>query len=360
MLPKKYLDSRARFRELANRLHAVVDSIPYPVDERPDPGLTVDTAYLGNRHAPVLVVIGSGTHGVEGYAGAACQLHFMQNFSRYADRNDIAFLLVHAINPWGYHHDRRVTHENVDLNRNFIADFPAAAAQCDYSAFHAPLVANFKPLPAGWWNELRLLSAAISKKKRQELQAAITAGQYRHADGLFYGGTSVVQARRIWENIIEAQLGNRSCIALLDIHTGLGKPGTAELISYLPAESKRFQEMQRWFNGTLRSMQSGESVTSPVSGTLTEGFDRTAAMRSYAIGLEFGTCSPLRILYALRYDAWAARQSGGDAATLRERARRKMKQAFCLDYPDWHAQLTARFDEAMAMLVAGLSSDACI
>jgi hypothetical protein len=97
-----------------------------------------------------------------------------------------------------------------------------------------------------------------------------------------------------------------------------------------------------------------------VSGTLTEGFDRTAAMRSYAIGLEFGTCSPLRILYALRYDAWAARQSGGDAATLRERARRKMKQAFCLDYPDWHAQLTARFDEAMAMLVAGLSSDACI
>lgn len=357
MLPIGYLDSRARFLAHARRLNAVVDSIPYPVDEQPDPGLTIDTAYLGNANAPVLVVIGSGTHGVEGYAGAACQLHFMQNFSRYADRNDIAFLLVHAINPWGYYHDRRVTHENVDLNRNFIADFSAAAAHCEYSAFHAPLVTNYKPFPAGWWNELRLLSSAISKKKRRQLQAAITAGQYRHADGLFYGGTAVVQARRIWEGILDAHFANRACVALLDIHAGLGKPGTAELISYLPEESADFQEMQRWFNGALRSMQSGASVTGPVSGTLTEGFDRTAAMRSYAIGLEFGTCSPLRILYALRHDAWAARQSGRKAGLLRERARRKMKQAFCLDHPQWHAQVTARFDETMELLVAGLSSD---
>lgn len=354
MLPTGYLDSRNQFIELARRSHAVIDSIPYPDNEHPDLGLTVDTAYLGKPHVPVLVVIGSATHGVEGYAGAACQLHFMKNFSRYANRSDIGFLLVHAINPWGYYHDRRVTHESVDLNRNFMADFSSASAHCEYSSFHAPLVVDFKPLPMGWWNEIRLLSSAISKKRRRKLQAAVTAGQYQYPDGLFYGGTAATQARMIWENILESHFRDRSCVALLDIHTGLGKPGTAELISYLPEKSKDFQEMARWFNGTLRSMQGGDSVTSPVSGTLTEGFDRIASMRSYAIGLEFGTCSPLRILNAMRYDTWAHQQSSSDAR-LRERARQKMKHAFCLDHPEWLSQITARFDAAMALLVEGVS-----
>jgi hypothetical protein len=355
MLPSGYLDSRSQFIDLARRLHAHIESVPCPDNDRSSLELTVDTAYLGDPYAPVLVVIASGTHGVEGYAGAACQLHFMKNFSRYADRSDIGFLLAHAVNPWGYYHNRRVTHEGVDLNRNFVIDFTSVPAHCGYSSFHAPLVADYKPLPAGWWNEVRLLSSAISKKKRQELQAAITAGQYQYPDGLFYGGAAATQARRIWEGVLDAHFAHRSCVALLDVHTGLGKPGTAELISYLPEDSQDFQKMARWFNGTLCSMQSGSSVTSPVSGTLTEGFDRTASMQSYAIGLEFGTCSPIRILNTLRYDTWAHQQSGSDASQLRERARHKMKRAFCLDHPEWHSQITARFEETMDQLVAGVS-----
>jgi hypothetical protein len=31
----------------------------------------------------------------------------------------VAVLYVHALNPYGFSHIRRATHENVDLNRNF-------------------------------------------------------------------------------------------------------------------------------------------------------------------------------------------------------------------------------------------------
>lgn len=356
MLPKNYLESRDQFIDIASRLRVAVRSIPYQVDEQNEHGLTVDTAYLGDPDASALIVIASGTHGVEGYAGAACQLHFMKNHGGFTSQSDIGFLLVHAVNPWGYHFDRRVTHEGVDLNRNFIQDFPSASTRSKYDAFHASLVTRFQPLPAGWWNELRLFSSAISKGKRRELQAAITEGQYQYPDGLFYGGQAQTQARMIWESIITAHCDRRSCVALLDIHTGLGKRGTAELISYLPDHSKNFQEMSLWFQGDLRSMQGGESVTSPVIGTLTEGFDRIAKKNSYAIGLEFGTCAPVRILNALRLDAWAHKQSGTNAKALRDAARRKMKQAFFPDYPEWHSQITAHFDKRMAQLIAGLSS----
>lgn len=360
MLPTNYLDSRAQFIDSARRLRATVKSIPYQIDGQDELGLTVDTAYLGNPDAPILIIIASGTHGVEGYAGAACQLHFMKHHDRFTNQSEIGYLLVHAVNPWGYHFDRRVTHEGIDLNRNFIHDFPSASAHCKYGAFHASLVARFQPLPAGWWNELRLFSSAISKKRRRELQAAITEGQYQYPDGLFYGGRAATQARTTWESIIAAHCNRRSCVALLDIHTGLGKRGSAELISYLPEPSQRFQEMSPWFQGDLRSMQGGESVTSPVIGTLTEGFDRIVKKPSYAIGLEFGTCAPLRILNALRHDAWAHKQSGTGAETLRDRARKKMKRAFRLDDPQWHSQITGHFDERMRQLVAGVSRFAVV
>ncbi|MFX6991338.1 DUF2817 domain-containing protein, partial [Acinetobacter baumannii] len=31
----------------------------------------------------------------------------------------VAVLYIHALNPYGFSHIRRATHENVDLNRNF-------------------------------------------------------------------------------------------------------------------------------------------------------------------------------------------------------------------------------------------------
>jgi hypothetical protein len=358
MLPTTYLESRATFRQLAQRLNAGTASIPYAPEFPHGADLSVDTAYLGPDDAPTLIVIASGTHGVEGYGGAACQFRFMRAYASTAHHDKIGFLLVHAVNPWGFFHDRRVTHEGVDLNRNFVDDFSALVPSTGYAAFHQRLVSDFRPLPGGFWNEVRLLKSAIGTKSRADMRSAITGGQYSHPDGLFYGGTAPTRSRRIWEAVIAGHMVNRTRAVLVDIHTGLGKAGSGELISYLDASSPDFQEMSSWFGGELQSMQGGQSVTAPVEGTLTAGFDRLVPCKSHAIGLEFGTRSPLAVLNAMRFDHWVHNNAVSLPADYRTRAQEKMKQAFSIEGPTWHDRITRRFDRVMAQLIAGLDNTA--
>jgi hypothetical protein len=356
MLPSGYLESRNNFNALATSLGATPRSFFH---DEPDSGavnLSTDAVYLGPENAQTIVVIASGTHGVEGYAGAACQFRFMQSYrARFSD-GDIAYLLVHAVNPWGYFNDRRVTAEGVDLNRNFI-DFPHAAGSppvCAYAAYHQLLVSNFRPLPAGLWNELRLYSGALTRARRKSIQAAISAGQYEFPDGLFYGGSGPTKSRRVWEEILRTYVSQRKRAFLLDLHTGLGKRGHGELISYLLPASPAFRRMSEWFHGELKSMADGGAVSAAVEGTLTAGFDRSVAGESYAVGLEFGTQGAITVLNALRADHWYHNNAARLSDKQRERLRRKMKNAFSAADARWHQQVTARFDQVMERLVAGI------
>lgn len=355
MLPVDYYASRDRFRVLAASLGTPAQSYVH-APQADGNELSTDVAYLGPRDATTIIVIASGTHGVEGYAGAACQFHFMQHYRDRFAGHDIAFVLVHAVNPWGYAHDRRVTHEGVDLNRNFI-DFPLPpSVPSAYRDYHARLVARYRPLPAGLWNELRLLCCALTARRRQQLQTAITAGQYDMPTGLFFGGAAPTQSRLIWERIVDVYTAGRSRAFLLDLHTGLGKAGAGELISYLPSSADAFHQMDRWFGGSLRSMVDGASVSAPVEGTLTAAFDRTVNAESYAVGLEFGTCAPLTVLNALRADHWYHHNAANPSSQQRERVRRNMKNAFAIANNQWHDLVTARFMQIMQQLVTALAT----
>jgi hypothetical protein len=358
MLPSDYLESRQRFLMLAESLGATTRAFPHEGEEEGGVRLSTDIACLGSPEARTLVIIASGTHGVEGYAGAACQHHFMQTWPHEVElrggaNESIAWLLVHAVNPWGYFHDRRVTPEGVDLNRNFV-DFPLPApARSAYAAYHDLLVSDYRPPPAGLWNELRLLSHGLTRKRRHELQAAITFGQYDMPEGLFFGGRAPTECRRVWESIMASCVDRYESAWLLDIHTGLGKAGAAELISHQPPRAEGFRRMSEWFGGRLTSTAGGDSVSAQLQGTLTGAFDRRRAGRGYAVGLEFGTCSPLVVLDAMRADQWYRNNAAHLPRSEGERTRRRMKAAFCLD-DAWCRRLLEQFDRATEQLLAGL------
>jgi hypothetical protein len=356
MLPKTYDESRRVFQELARNINATMEVVQHDPHSSAQAGLNTDVAYLGNKNASRLIVIASGTHGVEGYGGAACQFHFMRTCASRPWPDDIGFLLVHAVNPWGYFNDRRVTQEGVDLNRNFVEHFPDSASTA-YDAFHDRLVSHYRPMPMGILNELQLLRSALSKAGRNAMQTAIVAGQYARADGLFYGGQFPVGSRNTWESIISKYAARRSSVALLDLHTGLGRRGSGGLISYLPENDPEFKKMSAWFKGELKSMQSGQAVTAPVQGTLTEGFDRLVPCQSYAIGLEFGTSNAYAVLNAMRYDHWVHLHANRLSIRHKERAREKMKRAFSVDDPKWHTQITACFDKVVDQLVMGIGNN---
>ena len=68
-----------------------------------------------------MLVISSGCHAVAGYCGSGVRVYALHDamWIESAARADVAPLYLHALNPYGFSHIRRVTHENLDLNRNF-------------------------------------------------------------------------------------------------------------------------------------------------------------------------------------------------------------------------------------------------
>jgi hypothetical protein len=350
-IPSDYLASRQAFIAKANAIGADTRSFLHGIDAETAVPLLTDVALFGAKYADVLIVVASGTHGVEGYAGAACQVHFMERYCALYKRRQIGFLLVHAVNPWGFLHDRRVTEENVDLNRNFIEFDQAVEAVSRYSAYHDRLVSNYRPLPYGLWNEIRLIGSALTPKRWLAVQAAITTGQHTHPDGLFYAGNGPCRSRVVWEDILRTYATNYKYAILLDIHTGLGKHGAAELISYLPSSSEQFKQMDGWFSRSLRSMATGQSVSAAVEGTLTAAFDRIMPAQSYAIGLEFGIKAPLAVLNALRADQWCRNNKLASSEGTAKRIRQNLKEAFVATDSAWCGQALYHFDQIMDELV---------
>src|SRR5437868_3348871 len=69
-----YAQARQKFRA------AAPSAVAYPISEKGPAGesLTTEAAYFGDPKARKLLVIISGTHGLEGYCGSAAQLLFLK------------------------------------------------------------------------------------------------------------------------------------------------------------------------------------------------------------------------------------------------------------------------------------------
>ena len=120
-----YQEARQKFRTEADRAGGAIESILHP-ERGPDRSdLATDIAWFGARDAESVLVLISGTHGVEGFCGSGAQIEWMRRGEASRLPKSIGVLMIHAINPYGFAWLRRVTHENIDLNRNWI-DFSSA------------------------------------------------------------------------------------------------------------------------------------------------------------------------------------------------------------------------------------------
>ncbi len=120
--PSSYSEARQWFREtMLSSLRAWpsarLDSQPLAAD----PDLTIDWALAQAGGAPErLLVLLTGLHGIEGFVGAVMLRLFIDEFLPRLDPSSTGLLVIHALNPWGMQHGRKVNAQNVDLNRNFL------------------------------------------------------------------------------------------------------------------------------------------------------------------------------------------------------------------------------------------------
>eukprot|EP00811_Abedinium_folium_P035397 NODE_8192_length_1515_cov_7.245677.p1 GENE.NODE_8192_length_1515_cov_7.245677~~NODE_8192_length_1515_cov_7.245677.p1 ORF type:complete len:457 (+),score=103.06 NODE_8192_length_1515_cov_7.245677:87-1457(+) len=248
-----YIAARAQFRQRAATLGAVL--VTLPVYELPtvEDGLTIDIAILRGTSAmedgPLLLHF-AGVHGVEGHAGSAVQNAIMDDLIRGGRAaggeiqvgSEITLVMVHAVNPFGFHFGRRTNEENVDLNRNVVFDRDHLA---ELVAPNSPTNVRYDtvaPNMTSAWSSasdallLLRLAAGVVNPGFAASKRALATGQYHRPDHGFYGGSRVQTSHRKLLAFFQSHLASHKHVLLLDVHTGLGPSG---FDSVLGAASQR-------------------------------------------------------------------------------------------------------------------------
>jgi hypothetical protein len=181
-----YQGARAKFRGAVGEAGGSLETFAHP-ERGPDGGdLSTDVALFGPAGAERVLVMISGTHGGEGFCGSGAQIDWLRRGEASRLPSGLAVLMIHAINPHGFAWLRRVTEDNVDLNRNWI-DFSAPPpANAGYDALADAIV------PKAWTEVAQRESAdALAAFARDHgpmgLQQALSGGQYNHPTGIFFG-----------------------------------------------------------------------------------------------------------------------------------------------------------------------------
>ena len=317
-----YIQARTRLRsaiEKYGRWHA------YPIAH--DPQLTIDVARIGPEDAKNLLILSSGTHGIEGFFGSALQLSILEN--QVLPPKDTALLIIHAINPFGFANLRRVNEDNIDLNRNFMRAGEAySGADPGYHKLNEVLNPETPPE-----RELFLLRTAINILRYgfSSLKNSIAQGQYEYPKGLFFGGKASSSSMRIIQENLQTWVGKAEKIVHLDMHTGLGKWGSYVLASTRALPPETLAQFIPFFGAEHVQQLSSSGVLYEIRGEFST-FCRSLFPDKHYIPFlaEFGTYNIIKVLQALRHEnrVW---HWGGDA----QEAKKILKEAFIPSSPGW-------------------------
>lgn len=353
-LAPDYPTARARYQAAVARTGARVRSHSFPQLGPAGEDLAIDEAWFGPEGAERIVVVVSGTHGVEGYAGSMCQSRWLEDHPDLDLPEGVALAFVHAFNPFGFAWVRRVNEDNVDLNRNF-ADLASPPANPGYEELSDALT------PATWTDETRAQSQTVlldwaDAHGFDALQAAVSGGQYHHPEGLFYGGSEPVRSHRVMRELVETRLAGADRVILLDLHTGLGEWGEVELITSEPPGSPAFERARAWWGDQVASTSDGGSVSAPLAGEwMTAAQEWLQPAEVTAVALEWGTVDSVTVLQALRADNWL-HQHGDPTGPEAVPVKTDLRAAFAPDDPAWVEQVYECFASVLQQSLRVLGS----
>lgn len=355
--PADYRSARAAFLTACDAAGLGATARRHPGAAGPDgKDLYVDTAVAGDITAEKALLLISGTHGVEGYFGSGAETGLLHQGIAARVPEGAKLVAVHALNPYGFAWNRRVTEDNVDLNRNFV-DYRAPPANPAYDEL-AEAIAPKDISPAAWKAANRRLRDFSQRHGAFALQEAISRGQYAHADGVYYGGVRETWSAAMLRDIVAEHLRGVRRLVVIDFHTGLGETGAAEMIVEAPPGSAHYERAKRLWGQRVRSPAAGDSLSAQLTGTIDTALVGLAGEAEVTVGaLEVGTRSLRDVFDALRRDNWLHAFAGidhPDAPAIKKRIR----DAFYPDTPEWKRAVFAAAEESVLAALAALGASA--
>jgi hypothetical protein len=345
-----YTEARNKFLNAAACVQMEVNSHVYAGAKTPDgDGLYLDIGAFGPATPKRAMVVISGTHGVEGFCGSACQTAWLASQYQHRHLEETAVYFIHGLNPYGFAWNRRVTPENVDLNRNFLdfkANLPINPGYANLERLLNPTeldINELESLPPELISRLQTAEAVAAFK------AAVGQGQYDCPSGIIFGGREPTQCNWMLRQFVASLPPTIRVGVVLDFHTGLGPPGALEILS--EEMGPKFAALSRWFAGRkVTTLGDEASLGYRIEGSVYRAFTSpNSSTPWHCAALEFGTQPLPLVLAALRADNWLHCFSGGGSRVAGS-VRDLMKRAFAVPAEHQDAVLNiglAVIDEAL-------------
>jgi hypothetical protein len=347
-----YSDAREKFLSSASSCNAYVTSRACSQKGPSNEDLFIDVARVGEPNAKRVLVVVSGTHGIEGFCGSAGQTAWLRTRSNQLV-SDLAVYFLHALNPYGFAWRRRVNEDNIDLNRNFLESYSDPILRNGEYRELEPLlnprqlneesIGRLDPALKEWF---------VSEERKNAFKAAVGKGQYEYPDGIIFGGKAPT-----WSNIFLREfihsLPAVTIGVVLDIHTGLGEVGQLEV--FTEETGDKFRRLSDWLRkAKVTTLGDPRSLGYRIMGSLYQAFTRADANTPWhCAALEFGTQPLVQVLLALQADNWL-HCFAPEKDSLANHVRQLMTNAFLLSTHQWQNQVVATTLDVITNVIAGM------
>jgi hypothetical protein len=356
---ESYAASRADFLQRAAELALVfrgTETIAIPVSSKSGTDLFVDVLYIPSlNRSQNLLVISCGIHGVEGIAGSAVQRMVMSKYLTRENLENTGVLLIHAMNPYGFNFIRRVSGNNVDLNRNCENSSDLFSIRNEgytklYSFINPDKPANLGSCQNRLFVERAILK--ILKATMPVLRQAVLQGQYTFPEGLYFGGKEFEPQVVAMKPVLLKYAGQYERIVHIDLHTGYGARGKMHLFpnpAKSPAVKSGTEKLFEGYQIDWGDTKDFYTVTGDFSNLIGKMLPDKLVI---PMTLEFGTMDSQKTMGSLRsIQNMILENQGFHHGYKNKRSERKIKEWFLEMYapssPVWRTQIIQQSDAIM-------------
>lgn len=346
-------ESRRKFIDAATK--AAARLLSYHRDDlrgKDGEALACDVAVLGDPDAAAGALVVSGTHGAEGYCGAAILHRWLTDHGAETMPDGVKVVLVHAINPWAFSHKTRATENNVDLNRNFLPDSGFSRVNHSYDKL-APYLHGSAGEASDHLAAFKAYNAFLGLNGLH-IENESMEGQSRWPEGIFYTGAGPEWSNTTFRWIVKDHLGQASKIGFIDWHTCLGRFGEIVHLVFDAPGSEAYETASDWWR--LNDGGGGAFKVGSVpryDGLLSKaiGQELSAAKVAGAV-IEYGTVDDYSVFRADRLDRWLRFEGRDDPE--HDRLREDYLNVCCPTDVAWRRFVLASGPKMIDQLVAGV------
>ncbi|WP_457551481.1 M14 family metallopeptidase [Desulfobacula sp.] len=291
-----YNDCRKKFYEQAEGIrqqYKDVQIADLKIESQIDSDLTIDYIYIpAQKSHKRLLILTSAVHGVEGYVGSAIQQMVLKELIKDVSLDDLGVLVIHGINPYGFKNNRRVTENNVDLNRNSSTDNSLYSSENEgYRDLNSFLNQKEKVSLTSLGNFFFQLNAIqkIVRYSMGSLRQAVLQGQYQYEKGVYFGGKALEPSVAAVTPLIQQTAQTYDLVFNIDLHTGYGANGTLHLFPNPLKDENKKARIENIFKGYHIDWGDGDDFYT-VTGDFTTYVGSTIPEKDYlTMTFEFGT-----------------------------------------------------------------------